>query len=153
MLPLFEAYLACLEKLHADLNRVLEGLPPAGMDWTPPGPEMNSLAVLAAHVAGSERYWVGEIAGGDPAQRDRPAEFRTEKVDGAALRVRLDASLSHSRATLASLTMADLETRRPAMDRDEVTVAWALLHSLEHVATHLGQMQMTRRMWEQQNQA
>ncbi|NJN96508.1 MAG: DinB family protein, partial [Anaerolineales bacterium] len=104
-------------------------------------------------VAGSERYWVGEIAGGAPAQRDRPAEFRTEKVDGAALQARLDASLSHSRATLARLTLADLETRRPAMDRTEVTVAWALLHSLEHVATHLGQMQMTRRMWEQQNQA
>ncbi|GAB4455523.1 MAG: hypothetical protein Fur0044_49770 [Anaerolineae bacterium] len=149
MLPLFEAYLTCLERLHADLRSVLEGVPQEGLDWVPPGPEMNSLAVLAAHITGSERYWVGEIAGGDPAHRDRSAEFRTEKVDGTALLAGLEASLAHSRATLAQLTLADLETRRPAVDRDEVTVAWALFHSLQHIATHLGQMQMTRQMWEQ----
>jgi hypothetical protein len=28
MLPLFEAYLTCLERLHADLRSVLEGVPP-----------------------------------------------------------------------------------------------------------------------------
>jgi hypothetical protein len=110
---------------------------------------MNSLAVLAAHVAGSEQYWVGEVAGGDPAHRDRPAEFRTQGVDGSALVAGLDAALAHSQATLEKLTLPDLEALRQAGDRGEVTVAWALFHNLEHIGIHLGQMQLTRQLWEQ----
>jgi hypothetical protein len=28
-------------------------------------------------------------------------------------------------------------------------VAWALLHALEHTTLHLGQIQLTRQLWEQ----
>ncbi|MBI1880044.1 MAG: DUF664 domain-containing protein, partial [Chloroflexi bacterium] len=84
MLPIFEAYLDRLEELHDDMRQAITGLPPAALDWSP-GPEMNSLGVLATHVAGSERYWVGEVAGGNPANRDRPTEFRTHGLDEATL--------------------------------------------------------------------
>jgi uncharacterized damage-inducible protein DinB len=150
MLPIFEAYLDRLTMLHTEMQRTIESLPPEVLDWSP-GPEMNSLGVLATHVAGSERFWVGEVAGGDPAHRDRPAEFRTHHLDEAALIARLDAALAHTRATLEKLTLPDLEVRRPGMDGDEVTVAWALFHNLQHLGTHLGQMQLTRQLWEQQN--
>ncbi|MBI1881423.1 MAG: hypothetical protein HYR94_24855, partial [Chloroflexi bacterium] len=60
-------------------------------------------------------------------------------------------SLAHTRATLERLTLPDLEGRRQAGDRCEVTAAWALFHNLRHVGTHLGQMQLTRQLWEQQN--
>lgn len=149
MLPIFEAYLDRLEELHDDIRQTLAGLPPAALDWSP-GPGMNSLGVLAAHVAGSERFWVGDIAGGDPAPRDRPAEFRTHGVDGIALITLLDGSLAYTQATLDRLTLPDLELRRATGGRGEVTVAWALFHNLEHVAIHLGQMQLTRQLWEQQ---
>jgi uncharacterized damage-inducible protein DinB len=147
MLSIFEAYLKCLEVLHTDMRRIIEGLPPEALDWSP-GPEMNSLVVLATHVAGSERFWVGEVAGGDPANRNRPAEFQTHGLDEVALLSRLDASLAHTRATLEKLTLPDLEVRRPGMDQDEVTVAWALFHNLQHIGTHLGQMQLTRQLWD-----
>ena len=146
MLPIFEAYLKCLEVLHTDMQRIIAGLPPAALDWSP-GPEMNSLVVLATHVAGSERFWVGEDAGGDPANRNRPAEFQTHGLDEVTLLSRLDASLAHTRATLEKLTLPDLEVRRPGMDWDEVTAAWALFHNLQHIGTHLGQMQLTRQLW------
>jgi len=149
MLPIFEAYLDRLTMLHTEMQRAIEGLPPAALDWSP-GPEMNSLGVLATHLAGSERYWVGEVAGGDPANRDRPAEFQAHGLDEAALLARLTASLAHTRATLDRLTLADLEVKRPTMDRGEVTAAWSLFHNLQHVALHVGQMQLTRQLWEQQ---
>ena len=150
MLPIFETYLDRLTKLHTQMRRTIEGLLPEALDWSP-GPEMSSLAILAAHVAGSERFWVGEVAGGDPAHRNRPAEFQTHGLDEAALLSRLDASLAHSRATLEKLTVPDLEVRRPGLDGDEVSAAWALFHNLEHLGTHLGQMQLTRQLWKQQN--
>lgn len=149
MLPILKAYLECLEALHADMRKVLAGLPLTALDWLP-GAEMNSLAVLATHVAGSERYWVGEVAGSDPAHRDRPTEFHIYGLNEVELTARLDATLAHSRMVLEKLTMSDLELRRTAGDRGEVTVAWALFHNLQHVGTHLGQMQLTRQLWEQQ---
>jgi hypothetical protein len=146
---MLEAYLERLEALHADMRQVLAGLPLAALDWRP-AVEMNSLAVLATHVAGSERYWVGEVAGGDPAHRDRPTEFRIYGLNEVELTARLDATLAHTRMVLEKLTLPELELRRQAGDRGEVTVAWALFHNLQHVGTHLGHMQLTRQLWEQQ---
>ncbi len=40
--------------------------------------------------------------------------------------------------------------RTDPRDGREYTVAWALFHALEHTALHLGQMQLTRQLWEQQ---
>jgi len=147
MLPIFEAYLKCLEVLHTDMQRVIEGLPLAALDWSP-GPEMNSLGVLAAHVAGSERDWVGEVVGRDPANRDRPAEFRSHGLDEATLIAHLAASLAHSRATLERLSLSELEAQRTLKDGREVTVAWALFHNLQHVALHVGQIQLTHQLWD-----
>lgn len=152
MLPILVAYLKCLETLHVDMQRLLEGLPLAALDWSP-GPEMNTLGVLAVHVAGSERYWIGEVAGGDPANRDRPAEFRSRGLDGATLTGRLAASLVHSRATLEKLSLPELEAQRTLADGHGVTVAWALFHNLEHLALHVGQIQLTRQLWEQENKS
>jgi uncharacterized damage-inducible protein DinB len=147
MHPIFAAYLERLETLHADLARALEGLPPAALDWSP-APDANSIAVLVAHIAGSERFWIGEKAGGIAADRDRASEFRTHSTDAAALRQMLDDSLSQARAVLATLTLDDLP--RPAgvfADTQPIDVAWALWHELEHVAMHVGHIQMTRVWW------
>nr|MBC8492461.1 DUF1572 family protein [Chloroflexota bacterium] len=53
MLSILEDYWERLQALHADIERTIAGLPQAALDWAP-GPEMNSLAVLAVHVAGAE---------------------------------------------------------------------------------------------------
>lgn len=149
MHPFFSDYLDRLRIQHEALIAAFEGLPPQALDWTP-GADMNSLAVLAIHVAGAERYWVGDVALGDPSHRDRPAEFATRGVSPQQMRDALDASYAYVRAALADLTPDDLLTVRRPPDRDrDYTTGWALLHALEHVALHVGHAQLTRQLWDQ----
>ena len=144
MLSILEDYLERLQALHAGIERTIEGLPQAALDWVS-GPDMNSLAVLAVHVAGAERYWIGDVVGGEPSGRDRAAEFRTHDLDGAALKACLAAALAHSQAVLEELTLPDLEaTYVSPRDERQFTGAWCLAHALEHTALHLGHMQITR---------
>ena len=78
MLPFLADYFEILRNLHADLEHSLNDLPPEALDWSP-GPDMNSLSVLATHVAGSERYWIGDVAGASPraATGRRSSEYKT----------------------------------------------------------------------------
>jgi len=149
MHPVFAEFYAGLHALVADLQTAMEGLSQDALDWSP-GPDMNSIAVLAAHTAGSLRYWVGDVVGQEPSGRMRESEFRTAAVTAAELSGRLDAALAHSRAVLDRLTLADLEAARVAgRDNRQVTIAWALTHALEHTGTHVGHIQITRQLWDQ----
>jgi uncharacterized damage-inducible protein DinB len=147
--PFFKDYYDRLSGLHHDMAETVEGLPVEALDWQP-GPETNSLAVLLTHTAGSERYWIGEVAGEDPAGRERAKEFETMGRTAEELQERLDLALAHSRQTLSRLSLDNLaEARLIAQQGRSCTVAWALLHALEHVALHLGHAQITRQMWEE----
>jgi uncharacterized damage-inducible protein DinB len=149
MLSMLEDYFERLQALHAEVHRAIAGLPPAALDWVP-GPHVNSLVVLAVHLSGAERYWIGDVVGQDPSGRDRAAEFRARGWDTAALETRLAETLDHSRRVLEGLEFSDLEALRTSpRDGRQFTVAWCLAHALEHTALHLGQMQITRQWWEQ----
>jgi hypothetical protein len=101
-------------------------------------------------VAGSERYWIGEVVGGRAAARDRAAEFRTAGEPLAELKHNLDAAMAQSEAVLASLEPADLTRihHDRAWDR-RCTAGWALLHAIEHTGTHVGHIHITRELWDQ----
>lgn len=148
MLTILTQYAERLQALHTAIEQIINGLPQVALDW-PPGPDMNSIHVLAVHVAGSERYWIGDVAGSDPSGRDRDAEFRSHGSDPHALIDLLDRTLAQSRVVLEGLELADLEDLRisPHNGR-QVTVAWCLAHALEHTALHLGHMEITRQLWE-----
>ena len=121
------------------------------MDWVP-GPEMNSPAVLLAHTAGSLRYWIGDVALGDPAGRDREREFQTQGMSCADLLRRLDDVLAYARTALPQLRLEDLEkVRLTAKDGEDVTCGWALLHALEHASLHLGHIQLTCQLWKEKS--
>ena len=150
MLPILDVYARQLQALHDGMVQVIAELPTAALDWVP-GPHMNSLTVLAVHVAGAERYWIGEVVGQEPSGRDRDAEFRTRRLDADTLSTRLATSLEHSRRVLEQLTAPDLEALRTSpRDGKQFTVPWCLFHALEHIALHLGHMQLTHQLWEQQ---
>ncbi len=151
MLPIFADFLDRLEAMHAAIEKAVAGLPLEALDWRP-GLEMNSIAVLVAHTAGAERYWIGDVAGQEPSGRVREAEFEVAGVETAVLLTRLQDVLTHSRTVLESLTLADLEQERVSpRDGRVFTVGWALLHGLEHTALHTGHIQMTRQMWDNVN--
>jgi uncharacterized damage-inducible protein DinB len=114
---------------------------------------MNSIAVLVVHLTGAERYWIGDVVMGDVSGRDRAAEFRTGGISLDALQARLAASTAYAHHALARLALADLEQERVSpRDGRKFTIAWALLHALEHTALHLGHIQITCQLWEQQQQ-
>jgi len=160
MLPVLRDYLERLAMLHEDIKLAIHDLPVGALDWTP-GPDMNSINVLVTHLAGSERYWIGEIAGQDPSGRVRDIEFEARGQAAEVLIAQLDHVLMHSQRILDSLTAEDLGaargTERGAVrshdpDGSPLTVAWALLHALEHTGLHTGQIQMTRQLWEHHRQ-
>uniref|UniRef100_UPI0035ADAA00 DinB family protein n=1 Tax=Promineifilum sp. TaxID=2664178 RepID=UPI0035ADAA00 len=137
------------ETLYKAIEAAVAGLPAAALDWKP-GPEMNSIAVILAHTAGAWRYWVGDVAGGQPSGRVRADEFETRDVDAAEMLGRLRAALDTGREVLAALDPATLgETRTAGMFDEQRTVGWALLHALEHTALHAGHIQLTRQLWDE----
>jgi len=149
MQTFFKEYLNILQTCHTDILKALDGLPPAALDWTP-GSDTNSISVLVFHLTGAERYWIGDVAAQDPTERDRDAEFKVHEVGTDVLKKRLTDNTEYARIALEKFTIQDLEaTRVSARDGREFTVAWALIHALEHSTLHLGQIQLTRQLWEQ----
>ena len=135
-------------ELHSDITKAMETLPVEALDWTP-GPEMNSINVLVVHLTGAERYWIG-VAMNEAPDRDREAEFRTEGLSADELKAHIDSAGDYAWHALACLTLPDLETLRfSPRNSKSFTVGWCLAHALEHTALHTGQIQLTRKLWEQ----
>lgn len=149
MEPFFTDYLNRLESLHNDLKTSLAGLPLDAVDWYP-GEGMNSLAVLAVHASGSERYWIGDVIAREPSGRVREAEFRIKGLEADSLVNRLDASFSYVRGVLEGLKLEDLEQiRLVPHEGQEHSVGRVLAHVMAHTGIHAGHAQVTRQLWEQ----
>lgn len=140
-----------IEDLRGQVRDLVAGLPPEALNWRPVEGEddhaTNSIAVLAAHVAGAEHFWIAEVAGRRPPSRDREAEFRTQATDAAGLIQHLEESGAETREILPTLTAADLEESREVRGRT-VPLRWAILHVIDHTAIHLGHMQLTYQLWQ-----
>jgi uncharacterized damage-inducible protein DinB len=149
MRKFYAGLLEHLKALHAEALKNLEGLPVDALDWVP-GPEMNSISVLIMHFTGSERYWVGDVVRGDPSFRNRDAEFQTKGVDAAALRQRVVDLDEYEAKAFEDLRVRDLESFKVApKDGRQVTVAWALLHAMQHTAVHIGHIEILTQQWRQ----
>jgi len=143
---IFADYLERLEDLQRRLHKEARELPADAMDWSP-GPQMNSVAVLLAHITGVLQEGV-DIALDNPASRVRAQEFQTRGVLSAEMLRRLDAVIDDARGALPRLGLADLEQVRQDED-GTITCGWALLHAMEHAYLHLGHIQLTCQIWRQ----
>lgn len=149
MLPVFADYIERLSDLHQDFAQAIGGLSVTALDWVA-GAEMNSLCVLVVHTTGATRFWVGDVAMGEPSNRVRASEFQAKGYDETRLRQRLDETFGYVEGALARLSLDDLAVVRLVPGRDQqYRVGWALFHALEHVGLHLGHAQMTRQLWNQ----
>jgi uncharacterized damage-inducible protein DinB len=148
--PFLEDYVERLGALLGEVRAALMGVPEAAIDWAPE-PGVNSLAVLAAHVAGAARFWAAEVPGELGTERVRDAEFETAAVPAAMLAERLDEALAAARAVAEGLSPADLArlVTLPGNER-QLTIGWCLLHALEHTALHAGHAQLMVQRWQQQ---
>lgn len=149
MQQFFTDYLNLLQDCHNGILQAIDGLPPEVLDWTP-GQDMNSISVLIFHTTGSVRFWIDDVAAQESSNRDRDAEFRVRGVGMDGLKKRLADNLEYARTALEKMSLQDLEASRiNPTNGKELTVAWALLHALEHATSHLGQIQITRQLREQ----
>jgi uncharacterized damage-inducible protein DinB len=146
MQPYFEDYLSNLNELHKAMLAAFQDLPPAALDWSPAA-DVNSINVLVTHTVGAQRFLIGEAVAGDPANRDREAEFRVRGLDAATLAQRLDDSLVYIRSALQGLALDDLGALQDFRGSKR-SVAWILDHALKHTALHLGHIQLMRQFWE-----
>jgi uncharacterized damage-inducible protein DinB len=150
MLSELDNYLERIEDLRSQVGKLIAGLSPDALNWRPiEGQDehaTNSLAVLAAHVAGAEHFWIGEVVGYLPPTRDRDAEFAVEASDAASLVRLLETTGAETRQVFARLNAEELDGTRQARDRT-VAVRWCILHVIDHTALHLGHMQLTYQLW------
>lgn len=143
---LFADYWERLEGLQQRLHKEVRDLAVEALDWLP-GPGMNSVAVLLAHITGVLHEGI-DLALDHPPSRVRAQEFQTHGVPSAEMLRRLDAVLDYARSALPRLSLADLASARQDED-GPVTCGWALLHALEHAYLHLGHVQLTCQLWRQ----
>jgi len=141
-------YLNSLESQRAKIFSVLESAPVESWNWTPTGDETNSLFVLATHVIGAEHGWFFEIIGGGAQTRNRPTEFLARGDSLDALRAEYERVANETRAIFEKLTEQDLTGTRYRESHGDVSVRWIILHIIEHDSEHLGQMELTRQLWE-----
>ena len=142
-----------LKDLLDRLSASVEGLDEEQLNWRPPTSDSNSVYVIAAHILGNLEAWVLGIACEQPIERDRPAEFRAAGPDAAAL-IALAAKLARRfDETLGALAPAALDevreppaslTSRGVGPAEPLTARGALMLTVQHAATHLGQLDITR---------
>jgi len=150
LLSELDNYLQRIEDLRGQVGSLIADLPVEALNWRPLedfGAQItNSLAVLAAHIAGAEHFWIAEVIGGYLPTRDRDAEFATQAADAAALVRRLEKTGAETRQVFSVLSPADLDGTKETGGR-AVPVRWGILHVIDHTALHLGHMQLTYQLW------
>ncbi|MCL4396275.1 MAG: DinB family protein [Chloroflexi bacterium] len=147
MLPEAEGYVVALQEARAELLQMLDGLNPQAFNWCPLADDTNSLFALATHCLGAERAWLHELVGGRKIERDRAAEFRAHGEDATPLRAAYAAAASVTHEVFAGLTEADLSAIRER-GGEQHSVRGCILHILAHYNEHMGQMRLTRQLWE-----
>jgi uncharacterized damage-inducible protein DinB len=147
MLAEVALYIRLLRERRAVILETLAGLSADALNWCPLPDATNSLYALAVHALGAERHWIHAVVGGRAVERDRAAEFRARGDDVAALRAQSAAVARTSEEILGQLTEAEMDAPRGAAPNTH-PVRWCILHIIEHDNEHLGQMRLTRQLWE-----
>lgn len=153
--PHLFAALHIVRQTFADMRECIAGLPSEALNWKPAGDDSNSIAVLAIHSLHSTRSWLCIATLEPPPYRDRESEFRTAASDGCEVLSAFDEIASDCLALLEPSRALDWSGMRQWQSQPNPTdtAAWALIHAVEHLREHLGQIQLTRQLWEQTHYA
>ncbi len=149
MNTLFVDFLERMEFLYQEIRNDLARLPEEALDWSP-AEDMNSIGILLTHLVGAAQYWACDMPAGGDSTRVRSIEFEAAGTTHAQLQDLLETSMVRMKASIATLTLADLEREvSSAMFAGETfTVSWCLMHAMEHSATHVGHIQLMRHYWQ-----
>ena len=151
MIPEVQGVVSELRVLWDETEALVQRLPPQALIHKQ-GAGFNSISALVTHLAGSQRWWIGEVVANRAMHRDRDAEFRAEDVDKSVLIARLQDAAGLVSEILDTLTSETLDQTRPYRGQP-VTVRWILMRLLAHTARHVGQMQIVEKLWASQDGA
>jgi uncharacterized damage-inducible protein DinB len=108
--------------------------------WYRPAAGTNSVGNLLLHLAGNLSLWLLAGVGGRAFERHRAAEFAADRAAGREeLLGRLATVVEEAAALLDDLADADL-TRRLTVQGYETDLLSAILHPVEHMSYHAGQI-------------
>ncbi len=141
------AYIERFDYLTDEFKNALQGISAQELDWVPLPTDSNSPCVLATHAAGTQRGWIHQVVGGIDISRSRDAEFATKGATLDELVALLDRTASTTRTVIDGLSTADLHKVHETADGQRVSTRWAILHTLEHIAQHLGHLTLTRQLY------
>ncbi|MGH2399577.1 MAG: DinB family protein [bacterium] len=144
--PQTRPFVEIINTLHEAIFKAVEGLTDAEINWRHPNLS-NTIGILLRHVAGSERYWIVEVVGGRPIHRERDAEFAGERLAKQPLVDALRAAQAEVTGVMGRMAAGELSTEVQLRDPPRtIPKAQAILHSIQHTAYHLGQIQLLRKM-------
>ena len=111
-----------------------------------PAPGLNSIAIVANHLAGNLRQWIVSGLGGQPDSRYRPSEFEDPgDATVAATRRTLHDAVTTADRVLANLDPRDLLPVRKVQGFD-VTGVHAMFDTVAHFVGHTHQIVMLARL-------
>lgn len=146
-----------LERIVGDIIEQLEGVPDDVLNRPTPIPDTNTLFALATHTVAMGEFWVLALVAGQPVDRNRALEFRASGT-GADLIARFERWVEDLHQVLDTLPVSRLDelahppsefARTGGFSSDQpMNCRDCLLHVVEHTATHLGHIQMTRQLFD-----
>ncbi len=142
-----EDYLWFVDLALSGMAAIVEGLGDDLANRRPPFRGGNSAYVILTHCLGVMEYWGGATVAERPVRRDRAAEF-TARGEVAPLLRRTQHARRRLREDIVGLDAqaTPVSVQRDPDDPVPYTEAKGavLLHILEELFQHLGQMQVTR---------
>ncbi|WP_033433226.1 DinB family protein [Saccharothrix syringae] len=146
-----DEYLYFVDRAFDGMLAALDRLGPDRGNTAPPLPGANSPYAIVHHCAEVVDYWIGHLLAGRAMDRDRDAEFRATG-DPGELRDRVAALRLRLREDLAGVDLAAPPATAPPAGYQgperPLSGAGVLLHVLEELAQHHGQVEISRDLLE-----
>lgn len=136
-----------LDRDLATLMREVEAYPDDEGPWADLPGLPNATGTLVLHACGNLRHFVGHVLGGSGYTRDRDREFAARGLPRADLVAELEVTRREVQQALAARTDEALAAHSPVRIGEWTVQASALLvHLVSHLAYHLGQADVHRRL-------
>jgi hypothetical protein len=148
MEPVVETARKHLQLTRDAYRETIRGMDQEALNWRP-GPEASTAAILVTHIAGSEGELLRTIRN-LPSDRNRDTEFQLTAESDAELLAKLDQMEALVDELTPDITAEDLESVRTRRDGRSGTGLYWLLQDVAHQREHLGHLQLTKQLYEQQ---
>ncbi len=143
-----DAVVSYVDRAVGQMTEIVTGLGDDLANRKPALPGANSPYAILRHCLGVMEFWGGEVVAGRAVIRDRPAEFRSDGPVAdlaAAARKALDQFRADAgTADFAGPPRGGAGHQKHPGELEFASQGHALLHVLEEVTQHLGQIELTR---------